>query len=34
VNSDPAVREIEAEFDALDDEIVEPWCDEQQGTAA
>jgi metal-responsive CopG/Arc/MetJ family transcriptional regulator len=29
VNSDPGVKEIEAEFDALDDEIVEPWCDGQ-----
>ena len=25
VNADPAVREIEEEFDALNDEITEPW---------
>jgi metal-responsive CopG/Arc/MetJ family transcriptional regulator len=25
VNADPAVREIEEEFDALNDEIAEPW---------
>lgn len=25
VNADPAVREIEEEFDALDDEIAEAW---------
>lgn len=26
-NSDPGVREIEEEFDALTDEITEPWED-------
>ena len=25
VNNDPAIREIEEEFDKLDDEITEPW---------
>jgi hypothetical protein len=34
VNSDPGVKEIEAEFDALDDEIAEPWCDGQPSTPA
>ena len=27
VNRDPGVREIEGEFDALQDEIIEPWED-------
>lgn len=27
VNGDPAVREIEKEFDALNDPIAEPWED-------
>jgi hypothetical protein len=27
VNNDPAIREIEEEFDKLDDEITEPWED-------
>ena len=27
VNRDPGVREIETEFDTLQDEIIEPWED-------
>ena len=30
VNEDPEVRQIEAEFDALSDEITEPWDDRRQ----
>jgi hypothetical protein len=30
VNRDPGVREIEAEFDALLDEISEPWDERSQ----
>jgi hypothetical protein len=30
VNAGPEVRQIEAEFDALLDEIAEPWNDRRQ----
>jgi hypothetical protein len=30
VNEDPEVREIETEFDALLDEITEPWNEDRR----